>query len=304
MGVIFTPGQILDTSDLDLFLRNAAGNPVNAFEITYALCYVDSGPPETEVLLGSPTRIPINPSVGVYFASMMIPPNATLGDYRIKWSVREFAGAPQSLIVQEFGVVNTSAVATPVSGMTLQEAELVECLRILLRDWNPDKHYHFCPPEHEAQIGQMNRVFGFVWEDLELLHYLRMALDEWNTFPPNTASMTCSLTHMMGTPFTSSWRGAIMWGAIVHAMFALARNWLHDEFDYSIGGISLSINKSSGYESLKGNAEGQFDKFIQAKKDTVLIIRGLQQPKYGIGIRSSFGPHVGGGVLSPRGFVG
>ena len=98
----------------------------------------------------------------------------------------------------------------------------------------PDKHYHFCPPEHEAQIGQMNRVFGFVWEDLELLHYLRMALDEWNTFPPNTASMVCSLTHMLGTPFTASWRGAIMWGAIVWAMFALARNWLHDEF--SIGG--------------------------------------------------------------------
>ena len=135
MGVIFTPGQILDVNDLDVNLRNAGGNLVNAYEITYALFYVDPGPPELEVLLGSAARVPVNPSVGKYFASMMIPPNATLGDYRIKWSVREFAGAPQSLLVQEFGVVDTAAVATPVSGMTLQEAELVECLRILLRDW-------------------------------------------------------------------------------------------------------------------------------------------------------------------------
>ena len=72
---------------------------------------------------------------------------------------------------------------------------------------------------------------------------------------------------------------------------------------YSIGGISLEIEKSSKYESLKSNAEGQFDKATEAKARTVKFIRGLQQPKYGIGIRSSFGPHVGRGVLSPRNFL-
>jgi hypothetical protein len=72
---------------------------------------------------------------------------------------------------------------------------------------------------------------------------------------------------------------------------------------YSIGGVSLDIEKASKYESLKQNAEGQFDKAAEAKARTVKFIRGIQQPKYGIGIRSAFGPFVGRGVLSPRNFL-
>jgi len=73
---------------------------------------------------------------------------------------------------------------------------------------------------------------------------------------------------------------------------------------YSIGGINLDIEKSSKYESLKNNAEGQFDKAVEAKARTVRIFMGLQQPRFGVGIRSAFGPAVGRGVLSPRGFIG
>ena len=72
---------------------------------------------------------------------------------------------------------------------------------------------------------------------------------------------------------------------------------------YSIGGVSLDIEKSSKYESLKQNAEGQFEKATETKMMTVKFIRGLRQPKYGVGIRSSFGPSVGRGVLSPRNFL-
>lgn|GEM_PF-6221143 len=72
---------------------------------------------------------------------------------------------------------------------------------------------------------------------------------------------------------------------------------------YSIGGISLDLERSSKYESLKSNAEGQLDKAAEAKARTVKFIRGLQQPKFGFGVRSSFGPQVGRGVLSPRSFV-
>ena len=72
---------------------------------------------------------------------------------------------------------------------------------------------------------------------------------------------------------------------------------------YSIGGVSLDIEKSSKYESLKQNAEGQFEKATETKMMTVKFIRGLRQPKYGVGIRSAFGSHVGRGVLSPRNFL-
>lgn len=72
---------------------------------------------------------------------------------------------------------------------------------------------------------------------------------------------------------------------------------------YSIGGVSLDIEKSAKYESAKQNAEGQFDKAVQGKLETTKYIRGLKQPRFGIGVRSAFGPALGRGVLSPRSFV-
>lgn len=72
---------------------------------------------------------------------------------------------------------------------------------------------------------------------------------------------------------------------------------------YSIGGISLDINKSSSYEGLKNNAEGRFDQSLQAKRETVFYIKGLKQPKYGMGIRSAFGPNLSSGTVSPRNFI-
>lgn len=73
---------------------------------------------------------------------------------------------------------------------------------------------------------------------------------------------------------------------------------------YSIGGISLDLDKASKYEGAAQSASDQFDKMIEKAKMTVKIIKGLQQPRYGTGIRSSFGPYTGAGVLTPAKFVG
>ena len=177
---------------------------------------------------------------------------------------------------------------------------MIDKLRLLLRDQNPDKFYHFRPPEHEGSIGEYNRVFGQIWEDAELLEYLERGLDWWNMFPPETEELNSIDKLVRGKPV---WRTAILWSALSHACFALMANWTADEFDYSIGGVSLTLERSSKYESLKSNAESQFDKATEAKARTVKIMRGLKQPKYGIGIRSAFGPHVGRGVLGPRNFL-
>jgi hypothetical protein len=72
---------------------------------------------------------------------------------------------------------------------------------------------------------------------------------------------------------------------------------------YSIGGVSLDIDKSSKYQSLKENAESQWDKLVEAKQLTTKHLLGLKQPRFGSGVRSSFGPAVGRGVLSPRSFM-
>lgn len=308
MSVCFSPGQDIGRTDLDIFIENSVGNPANAAEISYAIFFVDmsGGPPGVEVLIGPASRTPVNPTVGEYYAALSIPPGAQPGDYRIRWTFRELAGAPEQQVVQEFGVVDPS-LALPGgggggvggTGFSAAELSLIRSLRIMLRDNNPDRNYRFRPPEQEGVIKQFNQIFGFIWTDEELLEYLVRALAWFNMFPPSTGIRT--LDELVNQ--TPEWCTAVLMQAMVHALMALSINWVADEFDYSIGGISLSIEKSSKYESLKQNAEAEVQKATEAKQQTVKFIRGLAQPRFGIGIRSAFGPHVGRGVLSPRNFI-
>ena len=301
MAVAFQSGQTIGRGDLDIFLRNGAGNPANAAEIYFALYYVDPGPPEIEVLIGAAQRAPINPAVGEYYASLAIPSGATVGTYRIRWTFRETVSSPLQEVAQEFAVVLDTTATTP-TGYTQAQTQMMWSLRILTRDNNPDRNYHFRPPEYEGDIGQYNRIFGFIWEDAELLEYLQRSLDSFNAFPPNTGHILTNLDQLVAQ--RPQWRTFILWGAIAHACFAVAMNAIADEFDYSIGGVSLSIDRYSKYESMKQNAETQFnEKAAETKQRTVKYIRGLQQPRFGMGVRSSFGPHVGNGVLSPRSFI-
>lgn len=297
MAIAFSPGQELGRGDLDIFLTNNQGAVSNAAAITYALYYFDAAE-EEEILIGDPLRTAVNPAVGEYYAALLIPPSAEPGEYRIRWSFREYAGSPMQQVVMRFAVVESSSLVATI--YTDEEQSMIDKLRMLLRDQNPDKYYHFRPPEHEGSIGTYNRVFGQIWEDVELYEYLERSLDWWNMFPPETEELNTITRLVRGKPV---WRTAILWNAISHACFALMANWTADEFDYSIGGVSLTIEKSSKYEAMKSSADMQFDKATEAKFITVKIMRGLKQPKYGIGIRSAFGPHVGRGVLGPRNFL-
>jgi hypothetical protein len=298
MSISFKRNQVLGRGDLDIFLTNSTGNIANAASITYALYYVDPGPPEADVLIGNSARVPENPSVGEYYASVRIPQTAAYGTYRIRWTLKQLVNSPAQIVVQEFSVVPENAILN--LRVNKSEQEMIRSLRILLRDQNPDKFYHFRPPEHEANIGQYNRVFGQVWEDEEMLEYLNRALDWWNMMPPETENYKDMNTLVTQKP---AWRLPVLQGAIVMAAMALQANWIVDEFDYSIGGISLNLDKSSRYDGLKSSAEGLWNQAVDMKARTTKFIRGLQQPKYGIGIRSAFGPHVGTGVLSPRNFL-
>lgn len=301
MPVCFNVGSELGRNDLSIFLVDDLGVPCNAAEISYAIYFVDpsSGPPGIEVPIGPAARTPVNPSVGEYYAALLVPPGASEGDYRIRWTFKKTVNGDDQVVVQEFGVTNPASLSNGMSRLSQCESGLIDKLRVMLRDNNPDRNYHFRPPEQEGVVKKYNRVFGYVWEDHELLCYLEMSLDYFNSMPPSTGIGTLNQLCQQ----RPQWRTFILWGAAVHALFALSVNWVHDEFDYSIGGISLSIDRSSKYESLKQNAEGQQDKAAEAKARTVKFIRGLQQPKFGFGVRSSFGPNVGRGVLSPRSFV-
>lgn len=298
MAVAFQQSQTLGRGDLDIFITNAAGNPSNCYSMAYAIYYVDPAT-SVEVIIGSDARAPVNPAVGEYYASLMVPASAVPGDYRIRWTFKELSTSPEQQVVQEFAVVSSS-VSTTASTMTACQTELVRKLRFMIRDNNPDRNYRFRPPEGESTVGCYNQVFGYIWEDEELLEYLKITLDKWNAFPPETEEL-CDVDAVCQRK--PAWKAALLWGAVVNAAMALAFNWTADEFDYSIGGISLNIDKSSKYMSLKENAEQQWDKLTEAKSRTTKYMRGLKQQRFSPGVRSSFGPAVGRGVLSPRNFL-
>lgn len=454
MSVAFFRGQQLGNEDLNIYLENNSGYPVNAAEIYYALYDFTTG---EEVLLGAPKRTPANSSVGCYYASIIVPLDANIGSYRIRWTFRETLGGALHQVVQEFEVIDKATSSTSIYSCC--EEEMIRRLRILLRDQNPDRNYHFRPPAHETTIQQFNQVFGYIWENDELQEYLLRSLDMISASPPRTPFTSCDQLVQV----YPEWRTLLLNGAMMHALLAVMINWIADEFSvapdtkvtlgladgrrisltiselfevvqgdgktrkdirkafregtlvvqsvqstgevgwfpvadvlkhevshkcavrvtledgrevtttedhslfvglspveagslligsvltvvldgkvsscrvvsiesapsgtmydlsvpgpqnfvltngilahnsYSIGGVSLDIEKSSKYESAYQAMNDQFDKQLERAKNTVKIVKGLQQPRYGVGIRSAFGPYVGAGVLSPRKFVG
>lgn len=229
MAVCYSQGQELTRGDLDIFLTNAAGNPTNAFSITYAVYCVD---PTScaEILIGSATRTPVNPTVGEYYTALQVPPNAGLGTYRVRWTIQETAGAPAQMAVQEFCVTDSSSSTGTTSTYSQCELELISKIRFMLRDQNPARNYRFRPPEGEGTVGCFNQVFGFIWEDEELYEFLEIALWKWNMHPPETESLSTLDALCSKKPV---WRAAILWGGIVNAAMALAINWISDEFSVS-----------------------------------------------------------------------
>jgi len=84
------------------------------------------------VLLGVPRRTPAHPAVGEYYSSIVVPLDANIGEYRIRWSFREFVNGPIQQVVQEFEVVDRTIEC--VTAMSCVEEDFIRRLRILLRD--------------------------------------------------------------------------------------------------------------------------------------------------------------------------
>jgi hypothetical protein len=294
MSLKLPVGKILGPDDITISLTDSEGCATDVYQLTYALYDVTTG---VEVQLG-PQRTPVRRELGTYYASLKIPEDANLGRYRVRWTFQETTVSPVNTVFEDFIVAPEESFLA--DQYTQVEADLLRRLRILIRDHNPDRNYHFRPPTSEGTINQFNRVFAYIWEDAELIEYLERGLDYVNMWPPETGYRSLDEL-VMAKP---AWRQMVLTAAISHAARALSFSWTADEFSYSIGGVSLDISKASMYEGLGNNAENQLDKMLEAKTRTVKIIRGLQQSRYGLGVRSSFGPATGNGILTPRKYLG
>ena len=294
MAVAFVRGTTTGANDLNITVRDGGGTLIDPYRLEYAVYDVTTG---IEVLVGSPVNMPVKISTGQYYAEVTFAADANIGDWLIRWTIQETAVDPVYQSVQEFNVVGSNVQVSVTGDPNLDG--LIRSLRIMLRDFHPDRNYRFRPPEKEKFIQGQTQVFGFIWEDEELLEYIDWAINDFNTRPPFTDITYIDIT----TGSLRRWKTAILLRASSFACFAIAMTWISNEFSYSISGVSLDIEKSSKYESMKNNYIEEYDKVAEAAKETIKIVKGLRQSRYGIGITSALGPYSRAGVQSRRNYI-
>jgi len=139
-------------------------------------------------------------------------------------------------------------------------------------------HNSFQPPRSEETIQGYTENYGYIWTDDELHNYILWSASDINAYPV--------ITHYGIENWPDNWLGILLVRSGIYALRAIAINWIGEEFDYSISGVSLSIDKSSKYQSMKENFESDYERTIEEiKKNGIVILRGLQQSKYTVGYR-------------------
>ena len=106
MGVVYAQGETIGRGQLQLFLSNNLGVDTNASSVTYALYYMSPVYPFTASVWGDEHRVPLNPAVGEYYASVMFPDGMTIGNYRIVWTYKRYETYPLQQAIEEFGIIS------------------------------------------------------------------------------------------------------------------------------------------------------------------------------------------------------
>ena len=272
MSVAFFQGQSLGPDDLKIAVRDQLGNLLDPASIVYSLYDYTSG---SEVLIGDPNQVPSSPSVGMFYASTQIPLDASIGEWVVRWNMRQVANGPIVQVVQRFQVVTTNVV-TNITQDT-QEQMMMRRLRILLRDNNPDRNYRFRPPNTEKFIQSQTESFGYIFEDSELLEFLYMAVDTMNSYPP--------VTGIQLNDMPDRWRTCVLIGAAAHAIRAITINWIADEFSVKgdetvlldCSGETIEVSLEELHEALYGDEEkelqAEFDRLVKEVRDGWRILR-------------------------------
>lgn len=293
MSVCIQRGQSTGPNDLTVFVQNA-GTPVTPYSLTFSVYDRTSG---SEVLFGTAKQPATEHAPGHFYAPVVIPVSANIGEWVIKWYIQETPSSPEVVQFLKFGVVSENVTSS--LGLDDCEQELLDMLRIVLRDNDPDRNYHFAPPTQDVCVNQFTTKYGYLWTDEELIAHMKLAICWANLRPPTNSFCTRLSQYCADNCFIPVVGGA------ASAVRSMAINWIGEEFGYSIGGISLDLNKASLYMQMKENLEDQFNTVVDdyLKNGGASVIRGLSQPFYGVGFTTALGPSVREGVVSARAFV-
>lgn len=153
-------GSTTGPSDLDIIIRDSGGTLIDPYRLEYAVYDFTTG---LEVLQGSPINYPVKISTGHYYAQVVIPGDANIGVWRIRWTIQETSVSPVYQSVEEFNVVGSGVIPSFTGDANLDA--LIYSLRIILRDNNPDRNYSVDGKE-KIRVKMKNKEFILSLEEL------------------------------------------------------------------------------------------------------------------------------------------
>lgn len=273
-------GQALTKSDLNVYFY-VSGNLSDPYWVTYTLYDSTTGNDE---VIGLPDRIPLKFETGSYFANWTVPDDEPIGLHKIRWKYKESSNSITKEDVEEFQIIPLCSGQNLVYPPEIMY--LIQHLRNKLRDINPDRDYHFSPPEKAGTIAGFTQTRGFRWSDDSLYMHLVQACNYLNLIPPDTSF------DLMNVP--SPWQPLLLIQAMSYALYDLAILWINEEFSYSLNGYSLDISRSDKYMSAAQTLQSQVDTQMTEAKRRLHYIIGLRQNKYIMSFGGFLGPWSSG----------
>lgn len=98
---VFTSCHVFTQGDLPIFFKDALGNPINPYKVTFSLYLNQACGP---VLVGCKGLTPVNVNVGEYYAQGV---SSYPGDWFVEWVYQETVDSPPIKVIFPFKVFDT-----------------------------------------------------------------------------------------------------------------------------------------------------------------------------------------------------
>jgi len=290
MPISIQRGERVSGDRLSIMVLDQVGAPIVPFSISYSVYDKTADLP---YLYGDDRREAIRGTrMGQYFSDFSIPNDANIGVWEIRWYIKQFETSTENTVVEEFYVVGAPSILFGwESRLPYYVQTLIAQLRLFLGDDNPDRRYHFRPPETAKVVQGYTERFGYIWDSQQLLAALKFAVNDINLYPPRT---WFTLNHFQDGQQAQDWILLLTYKAAAIACRMVQLVWIADEFNYSLGSVSLDLEKSSKYDQIATAYETQFERAIERAKATLNYVLGIRNPRFsGVSGLFSFGPSIG-----------
>lgn len=145
----------------------------------------------------------------------------------------------------------------------------------------------FAPPVSAEGINGFTRCRGYRWPSEQLANHLLQASSFINFYAPISCFDICNWPCIL--------EDVLLRQAMIYALYDLASLWINEEFNYSLNGISLDIQRSDKYSSLASSLQEQINQLLERSKGPLMrSIKGIRQSAYTFSRGAALGPMTSG----------